>query len=255
MATGSEVHLIVAAEGLLARRGIKARLVSMPCWQLFDEQSAAYRDEVLPPRLEARLAVEAGIIPRVAPVDRFARRSRHARSLRRLRTRAEAHDRVRLHARARRRAGREARVVTAREPAANPLLELQRLGQSPWHDNIHRGLLRSGALARMVRDGDIVGLTSNPTIFEQAIAQSADYDDALATLAAGGRTPEADRRRARSSRTSRPPPTSSAGLPAHARDGRLREHRDRADPRARHRGQPARGAPAVARGQSPERRW
>ena len=60
MATGSEVHLIVAAEGLLARRGIKARLVSMPCWQLFDEQSAAYRDEVLPPRLEARLAVEAG---------------------------------------------------------------------------------------------------------------------------------------------------------------------------------------------------
>jgi len=81
--------------------------------------------------------------------------------------------------------------VTAREPAANPLLELQRLGQSPWHDNIHRGLLRSGALARMVRDGDIVGLTSNPTIFDQAIAQSAEYDAALATLAAGGRTPEA----------------------------------------------------------------
>jgi transketolase len=60
MATGSEVHLIVATADLLARRGIKARLVSMPCWQLFDEQSDTYRDEVLPPRLEARLAVEAG---------------------------------------------------------------------------------------------------------------------------------------------------------------------------------------------------
>jgi transaldolase / glucose-6-phosphate isomerase len=81
--------------------------------------------------------------------------------------------------------------VTAREPAPNPLLELQRLGQSPWHDNIHRGLLRSGALARMVRDGDVVGLTSNPTIFDQAIAQGSDYDATLATLAAGGRTPEA----------------------------------------------------------------
>jgi transaldolase/glucose-6-phosphate isomerase len=81
--------------------------------------------------------------------------------------------------------------VTPREPAANPLLELQRLGQSPWHDNIHRGLLRSGALARMVRDGDVVGLTSNPTIFDQAIAQGSEYDAALAALASGGRTSEA----------------------------------------------------------------
>jgi transketolase len=60
MATGSEVHLIVTAADLLAKRGIKARLVSMPCWELFDEQSDVYRDEVLPPRVEARLAVEAG---------------------------------------------------------------------------------------------------------------------------------------------------------------------------------------------------
>jgi transaldolase / glucose-6-phosphate isomerase len=81
--------------------------------------------------------------------------------------------------------------VTPREPAANPLLELQRLGQSPWHDHIHRGLLRSGALTRMVRDGDVVGLTSNPTIFDQAIAQGSEYDAALAALASGGRTSEA----------------------------------------------------------------
>ena len=61
LATGSELHLIVAAEGLLQRRGIRARLVSMPCWELFDEQTASYRDEVLPPTLAPRLAVEAGV--------------------------------------------------------------------------------------------------------------------------------------------------------------------------------------------------
>lgn len=65
----------------------------------------------------------------------------------------------------------------------HPLLQMQSLGQSPWHDNIRRGLLTSGELARMVADGDITGLTSNPTIFEQAIANSSDYDTALHDLA------------------------------------------------------------------------
>ena len=80
--------------------------------------------------------------------------------------------------------------MTAREAAGNPLLELQRLGQSPWHDNIHRGLLEDGSLARLVRDGDITGLTSNPTIFEQAMAAGSAYDDSLAALVTAGRTPE-----------------------------------------------------------------
>lgn len=74
--------------------------------------------------------------------------------------------------------------------ATNPLVELQRLGQSPWHDNIRRELLTSGKLRRMVEDGDVTGLTSNPTIFEQAIAQSRDYDEALAELARAGRSAE-----------------------------------------------------------------
>ncbi len=70
----------------------------------------------------------------------------------------------------------------------NPLLELQRLGQSPWHDNIRRELLTSGALKRMVGDGDITGLTSNPTIFDQAIAGGHDYDAQLQTLARQGKS-------------------------------------------------------------------
>ncbi|MDF1523393.1 MAG: transaldolase [Trueperaceae bacterium] len=70
--------------------------------------------------------------------------------------------------------------------AAHPLLALQRLGQSPWLDHIRRDLLTSGALDRMIAAGEITGLTSNPTIFEQAIAKSDVYDEALAELAARG---------------------------------------------------------------------
>ncbi len=68
----------------------------------------------------------------------------------------------------------------------HPLLGLQKLGQSPWHDNIRRDLLTSGALRKMVRAGDITGLTSNPTIFEQAIGGSRDYDADLGAMARKG---------------------------------------------------------------------
>lgn len=71
----------------------------------------------------------------------------------------------------------------------NPLFALQSFGQSPWHDNIRRDLLTSGRLAEMIANGDITGLTSNPTIFEQAIAGSSSYDEALAKLAQEGKSP------------------------------------------------------------------
>jgi len=71
--------------------------------------------------------------------------------------------------------------------STSTLRELQRLGQSPWLDTITRGLVTSGALARLIRNGDITGLTSNPTIFEQAISRTRDYDDALTRLAHAGR--------------------------------------------------------------------
>ena len=60
LATGSEVQLIIAAEPLLAAKGIAARLVSMPCWELFEEQSPEYRESVLPRSVAPRLAVEMG---------------------------------------------------------------------------------------------------------------------------------------------------------------------------------------------------
>ena len=61
MATGSEVALVVAAADVLARSGIRARIVSMPCWELFDEQPDSYHTAVLPPSVAKRLAVEAGV--------------------------------------------------------------------------------------------------------------------------------------------------------------------------------------------------
>lgn len=61
IATGSEVSLALEARGQLQQEGVPTRVVSMPCCELFDEQDAAYRDEVLPPSLGARLAIEAGV--------------------------------------------------------------------------------------------------------------------------------------------------------------------------------------------------
>ncbi|MEX2169315.1 MAG: transketolase [Pirellulales bacterium] len=61
MATGSEVSLAVAAHTELVARGVKVRVVSMPCFELFQQQSASYRDTVLPPSVTKRIAIEAGI--------------------------------------------------------------------------------------------------------------------------------------------------------------------------------------------------
>ncbi|HTR25759.1 MAG TPA: transketolase [Terriglobales bacterium] len=60
LATGSEVALCIQAYEQLVREGIKARVVSMPCWRLFEAQDRTYRDCVLPPSVKARVSVEEG---------------------------------------------------------------------------------------------------------------------------------------------------------------------------------------------------
>ncbi len=60
IASGSEVTLALQARDLLAKENIDARVVSMPCWELFREQTAEYRESVLPGAVKARLAIEAG---------------------------------------------------------------------------------------------------------------------------------------------------------------------------------------------------
>jgi transketolase len=60
LATGSEVTLALEAREKLEAEGIPTRVVSMPSWELFEEQGSAYRDQVLPPSVSARLSIEAG---------------------------------------------------------------------------------------------------------------------------------------------------------------------------------------------------
>ena len=59
--SGSEVHIALEAQGLLAANGVAARVVSMPSWELFDAQPQAYRDAVLPPAVTARVSIEAAL--------------------------------------------------------------------------------------------------------------------------------------------------------------------------------------------------
>lgn len=73
----------------------------------------------------------------------------------------------------------------------NPLRQLAALGQSVYLDEISRLMLRTGDLKRLIDDDGLHGVTSNPAIFEKAIAGSDDYDDAIADLAQEGRSPEA----------------------------------------------------------------
>ena len=61
LGTGSEVSITLEAREKLQAEGVAVRVVSMPCWELFEEQSQEYRDEVLPPSVSRRLAVEAGV--------------------------------------------------------------------------------------------------------------------------------------------------------------------------------------------------
>ena len=78
-------------------------------------------------------------------------------------------------------------IETTGPVAGNPLAAVLAQGQSIWYDNIRRSLIDSGELARMVEDG-LRGVTSNPTIFEQAISGSDDYTDAIAALRRDGVT-------------------------------------------------------------------
>jgi transaldolase len=71
---------------------------------------------------------------------------------------------------------------------SSPLRRLSALGQSPWLDFIQRGLIESGELGRMIAEWGLRGMTSNPAIFERAIAETHEYDAAIAALARAGKS-------------------------------------------------------------------
>jgi transaldolase len=80
-------------------------------------------------------------------------------------------------------------VTPPTSAASNPLVRLGDLGQSPWYDYITRDLVASGELRRLIEEDGLRGMTSNPTIFEKAIAGSRLYDDTIRALTERGRSP------------------------------------------------------------------
>jgi transaldolase/glucose-6-phosphate isomerase len=70
---------------------------------------------------------------------------------------------------------------------SNRLVEIMKLGQSIWYDNIRRAMLTTGDLRKKIEEDDLRGITSNPTIFEKAITGSADYDEQLRQLVQAGK--------------------------------------------------------------------
>src|SRR5712691_10629927 len=71
---------------------------------------------------------------------------------------------------------------------SNPLVEVMKLGQSIWYDNIRRAMLVSGDLQKKIDEDDLRGVTSNPTIFEKAITGSTDYDEQMRLLITAGKS-------------------------------------------------------------------
>ena len=70
---------------------------------------------------------------------------------------------------------------------SNRLVEIMKLGQSIWYDNIRRAMLTTGDLKKKIEEDDLRGVTSNPTIFEKAITGSTDYDEQLSKLVQAGK--------------------------------------------------------------------
>ena len=130
--------------------------------------------------------------------------------------------------------------------AANPLIQLQTFGQSIWLDYIRRDLMKGGELQRLIKEDGLRGMTSNPAIFEKAIAGSTQYPG-FSRFARRPRRP----RRQRPLRTAGHPRHSGrcrparARLPEHEKARRLREPRSLSVSRARHQWHHRRGAAAV----------
>ena len=123
------------------------------------------------------------------------------------------------------------------------LHQLSELGQSVWIDSLSRGWLKDGELARMMSEDAVVGVTSNPTIFQKAMAEGEWYDDQLREVVSGVRRHEGDlppaRRGGHQGRVRPLPP----GLGRDRWDGRVRLAGGRSQLRVRDRGDDRRGDP------------
>ncbi len=185
----------------LKREGIPARVVSMPSWELFEQQDQAYRDQRSSARCRGAGLGRDGLGDRLGPLCRArpAPRSACTRSAPRRRSRtcsrssASRPRRCSPPRRSRSRSAKEVRmnpqanrIPKQAKAVANPLAALHDYGQAVWLDFLARRFIAEGGLKKLVEQDGLTGVTSNPSIFEKAIAGSADYDAALKEIVADG---------------------------------------------------------------------
>ena len=109
----------------------------------------------------------------------------------------------------------------------SPLSRLSKLGQSVWIDYLSRDLIESGELTRLIREDAVVGVTSNPSIFAEALSKTHAYDAQLIDISEQRDEPKADFLHAGGSRCRGGLRTALPGLAGDARDRRLRLLGDR----------------------------
>jgi transketolase C-terminal domain/subunit len=189
--TGSELQLAVAAQKILADKGITATVVSMPCVEWFESQDPDYRDSVLPPGGDREGRGGSRRRTELAQNRRRHRRSGVPRALRRVRRRQDTLPRVRFHPRHRR---RRRTTITEQQyqegtelMTQNPnLAAVSAAGVSVWLDDLSRDRLTSGNLLELINTKSVVGVTTNPSIFQAALSQGHAYDAQVAELAERG---------------------------------------------------------------------
>jgi transketolase len=191
IATGSEVHVAVEAREQLQGAGVPTRVVSMPSVEWFEQQDQGYRDSVLPPSVKARVAVEAGVgltwhkyvgdAGRIVSLEHFGASADGKVLFREFGFTAENVA-----------AARESLTVrTAGDASAmndDSLKRLSEEGVAIWLDDLSRKRITSGNLAELIDRHHVVGVTTNPTIFQQAIGDGGDYADQLHDMAQRGVT-------------------------------------------------------------------
>ncbi|MGW0615715.1 transaldolase [Streptomyces sp. NPDC002788] len=187
IATGSEVHLAVAAREQLQAEGIRTRVVSMPSVEWFEEQDREYRDSVLPPSVKARVAVEAGVgltwhkyvgdAGRIVSLEHFGASADGKVLFREFGFTAEA------VAAAARETLTDRTAGDAPSENDDSLKRLTEAGVAIWLDDLSRKRLTSGNLAELIEQQHVMGVTTNPTIFQHAIGDGGDYADQLQDMA------------------------------------------------------------------------
>ncbi len=217
-ATGSEVQLAVKARELLAADGIQARVVSMPSREWFEQQDEAYRNEVIPPTLRARVSVEAGIAlgwrdivgdaGRIVSLEHFGASADYA----------TLYDKFGITAEAVVAAAKDSIAAAAGEPTApfharpagpvgpgdnadapndrtdphegdtmnDRLKALADAGVSIWLDDLSRERIETGNLKTLIDESGVVGVTTNPSIFASALAKGEKYEPQVKELKAAG---------------------------------------------------------------------